>query len=172
MNISQRFEANGITIFLEWAYRSGASYSVDVDPEVVVNHTGQSSAQLSLSYNLKYNISVTASICGRNSTTFSVLNHSKQNKSIELKTLNIYNIMHIILHTVTCPEPHSASGDSVRVSSYRNPAIEGTVITFSCTDGLTLTGSNASTCNGNGEWEPLLKGISCKGKPIPKKVTV
>ena len=77
-------------------------------------------------------------------------------------------------YTVTCPEPHSVFDidDSVRVSSYRNPAIEGTIITFSCPDGLTLTGSNASTCMRNGEWQPLLKGISCKGKPIPKKIAV
>ena len=75
--------------------------------------------------------------------------------------------------TVTCPEPHSAFGDqSVRVSSYRNPAIEGTTVTFSCPDGLTLTGSNASTCTGNGEWKPQLKTIKCKGNPIPKTVTV
>ena len=79
MNISQRFETNGITVFLEWAYKKGASYSVDVDPGVAIDYTGQSSAQLSLFYNIKYNISVTASLCGRNSATFSVLNHSKQN---------------------------------------------------------------------------------------------
>ena len=78
MNISQWFETNGITVFLEWVHKNGASYSVDVEPEVAVNYTGQSSAQLSLSYNLKYNISVTASLCGRNSTSFRTLSHSKQ----------------------------------------------------------------------------------------------
>ena len=77
MNISQWFETNGITVFLEWAYKNGASYNVVVDPEVAVNYTGLSSAQLSLSYNLKYNISITASLCGRNSTTFHTLNYSK-----------------------------------------------------------------------------------------------
>ena len=64
---------------------------------------------------------------------------------------------------MTCPETQSAPGDYVRVSSYRNPAIEGTTITFSCPDGLILTGSNTSTCMGNGEWEPEIKGIKYKG---------
>ena len=77
INISQRFETNGITVFLEWAYKNGLSYSVVVDPEVAVNYTGLSSAQLSLSYNLKYNINITASLCGRNNTSFHTLNHSK-----------------------------------------------------------------------------------------------
>ena len=62
-----------------------------------------------------------------------------------------------------CLQAQSASDDSVRVSSYRNPAIEGTTITFSCPDGLILTGSNTSMCMGNGEWEPKLKGTNCKG---------
>ena len=97
--------------------------------------------------------------------------------SIIVSKINIYYIviehfqyLHCHINTVTCPEPHSAFG-SVRVSSYRNPAIEGTTITFSCPDGLTLTGSSASTCMRNGEWEPPLKGIGCKGKSIvPKTV--
>ena len=76
MDISQWFETNGIAVFLEWVHKNGVSYSVSVDPEVAID-TGQSSAQLSLSYNLKYNISVTASLCGRNSTSFHILNLSK-----------------------------------------------------------------------------------------------
>ena len=75
---------------------------------------------------------------------------------------------------MTCPEAQSAPDDSVRVSSYRYPAIEGTIITFSCPDGLILTGSNTSTCMGNGEWEPEVKGIRCKGKgqSYPRKLFI
>ena len=73
---------------------------------------------------------------------------------------------------MTCPEPHSVSGDSVRVSNYRNPTIEGTIIAFSCPDGLTLTGSNASTCTGSGEWEPDLRRIRCKGKSVIRKTVI
>ena len=56
------------------------------------------------------------------------------------------------------------SDSSLRaVSGYRDPAIEGTTVTFSCPTGLTLTGSNTSTCMRNGEWEPDPKGVKCKG---------
>ena len=73
---------------------------------------------------------------------------------------------------MTCPQAQSASDNSIIVSSYRNPAIDGTTITFSCPDGLILTGSNTSTCTGNGEWEPELKGIRCKGKSIIPKTVI
>lgn len=78
MNISaQWFETNSIIVALDWAYKNGASYNVSVDPELAINYTGRSSAQLSLSYNIQYNVSITASLCGRNSTTFSALNYCK-----------------------------------------------------------------------------------------------
>ena len=64
---------------------------------------------------------------------------------------------------MTCPQAQSASDDFVRVSSNRNPAIEGTTIIFSCPDWLILIGSNTSICMENGEWEPELKGTNCKG---------
>ena len=61
-----------------------------------------------------------------------------------------------------CPRP--ASDGPVIVEGYRYPAIEGMTITFRCPTGLILTGSNASTCIGNGEWEPNLKGTMCNGE--------
>ena len=75
-------------------------------------------------------------------------------------TTNLY------MHAVTCPQAQSAFDDSVRVSRYRNPAMEGTTITFSCPDGLILIGANTSTCTGNGEWDPELKETNCKGELI------
>ena len=50
---------------------NGASYIVDVDPTTFVDYTGTETAQLTVSYNMTYNVSVTASLCGKNSTTFS-----------------------------------------------------------------------------------------------------
>ena len=64
-----------------------------------------------------------------------------------------------------CPQI-VCSDDSVRVTSYRNPAIEGTVIALGCPPEQILTGSNTSTCMGNGEWEPDPKHTRCEGKPI------
>ena len=91
VNISQWFEVNSITVFLEWTTINGASYNISADPEPTVNYTGKTSAQLSLSYNIKYNVSVTASLCGRNSTFFSALNYSKQSLCcMEKKVLNLF----------------------------------------------------------------------------------
>ena len=72
VNISQRFEANGVTVALEWDPKNGVSYIVSVQPEVLVDYTQTNSARLSLSYGREYNISVTASLCGRIRTTSSV----------------------------------------------------------------------------------------------------
>ena len=67
---------------------------------------------------------------------------------------------------MTCPQAQSDLDDTIRVAyiNGRNPAIEGTIVTFSCPTGLILTGSNTSTCTGNGEWEPDIKGTRCKGR--------
>ena len=77
MNISERFEANSVIVTLEWTTKHGVTYNVNVDPQVTVNHTGSNSAQLVVPFNTKYNVSVVASLCGTNKTTFSLLNYGK-----------------------------------------------------------------------------------------------
>ena len=44
---------------------------------------------------------------------------------------------------------------------YEDPALEGQNITFSCREGLLLTGPNSTTCMGNGEWEPNPRDATC-----------
>lgn len=49
-------------------------------------------------------------------------------------------------------------------SSDINPAREGTVITFTCSESdLVLTGPNTTVCTNNGEWEPDPMEVACKG---------
>ena len=67
----------------------------------------------------------------------------------------------LIIPAVRCPEVMINS--PVRVTEYRDPALEGTTVMFSCPTGLTLTGSSSSTCMEDGEWEPDLREIKCKG---------
>jgi hypothetical protein len=65
-----------------------------------------------------------------------------------------------------------SSDDSVQVTNNRNPAIEGTIITFSCPTELILTGSNTSMCMMNGEWEPDPRQIRCEGKSVVIKIII
>ena len=54
--------------------------------------------------------------------------------------------------------------DCIQISGYtEQPAIEGTTIKLSCLDGLILSGPTVSICMGNGEWEPDLRLVECKG---------
>ena len=45
------------------------------------------------------------------------------------------------------------------------PALEGNTVAFSCPLGMVLTGPNATTCMGNGEWEPDPREfkVQCRG---------
>ena len=70
------------------------------------------------------------------------------------------------MHVVTCPQVQIDLDDLIMVVKHRNPAMQGTTVSFSCPPGLLLIGSNASTCMGNGEWEPDIKGTRCKGHLI------
>ena len=54
--------------------------------------------------------------------------------------------------------------DSIHSSSNNNPAREGTIITFTCSNlELVLTGPNTTTCMSNGDWEPDPSEVACKG---------
>ena len=66
-----------ITVTLEWSHIHGESYSISVDPLVDINYTGRNSAELVVMYDNKYNVSVIASLCGTNKTTFIVINQSE-----------------------------------------------------------------------------------------------
>ena len=60
--------------------------------------------------------------------------------------------------------PRVTTDSPVRVvTGYRDPALEGTMVMFSCPTGLILSGSSSSTCMENGEWEPDIKETKCKG---------
>ena len=66
-----------------------------------------------------------------------------------------------------CPNPVAEiSNVNIIIADYGDAPIEGTRITFSCLQGLILSGSNTSTCMGDGNWEPDLKAIQCNGELI------
>ena len=83
---------NFVAVSLEWVANNGVSYVVYVAPERAINYTGKSSAQLLLSYNIKYNVSVVASLCGTSQAVHSIINYSK------LQTFNCFNYCLIIIN--------------------------------------------------------------------------
>jgi hypothetical protein len=76
-SISEQFQSKDISVTLEWTHTNGVSYSISVEPEVAVNYTGRSSAQITVSYDTKYNVSVVASLCGETTTYFAIIYHGK-----------------------------------------------------------------------------------------------
>ena len=51
---------------------------------------------------------------------------------------------------------------------YDYPAldVEGASVIFACSQELILSGPSASTCMGNGKWEPDPRDVECKSKFI------
>ena len=49
---------------------------------------------------------------------------------------------------------------------FKDPALEGQNITFTCAPGQTLNGSNLSICIGNGIWEPDPGEVACIGEQL------
>ena len=57
--------------------------------------------------------------------------------------------------------------DSLVVTGYIDPAVEGSSINLSCSSGV-LTGPTMTTCMQNGEWKPDPVNAECKGEQFIK----
>ena len=73
-----QFLSNSVTVTLQWPREPGAVYHVNVSPETP--HTELTNAMtvminLTVSYNIQYNVSIVSSLCGV--TTTKVLNYGK-----------------------------------------------------------------------------------------------
>ena len=82
MDMFEQVEVNYVTMTLQWSILNGVSYVINIYPQVAVNYTGRNTAQLIVFYNIIYNISIMASLCGTNRTTFSVVKYGKVKKLI------------------------------------------------------------------------------------------
>ena len=51
--------------------------------------------------------------------------------------------------------------NDIRIVGYKDPALEGDQIAFTCPSGHEPNGSKSSTCMGNGEWEPDPREVNC-----------
>ena len=78
--VNQLLRSDDVTIILEWPREAGAIYHISVSPEI--SHiespsVGQAyfAINLTISYNVQYNVSIVSSLCGV--TTTKVLKYGK-----------------------------------------------------------------------------------------------
>ena len=81
--MNQILRNNDVTVTLQWPQKAGAVYSVDVLPEMshtvltVALNYNSNTINLTISYDIQYNVSIVSSLCGI--TTTKVLNYGKLN---------------------------------------------------------------------------------------------
>ena len=164
------FEDDGVPVILEWDELSPLYLlNVTVTPETQVN-ISSGRARLIVAYNSIYNVTVMVShFCDQSSETIfsEVYYYPRTNackcmqSSIALSLLIL--LLFLAVHNIICGNPEAQIADSVIISGYIDPAVEGTTVTFQCIPGLILNGINSSMCMENGEWEPALYGVYCSG---------
>ena len=140
--------------------------SISADPPLNnLMFIGNMKAQLTLSYNTMYNVSITQySTCQQLVRTKSLLlNYSK------LYVIIVHKNEMIVLLADNCNDPMELT--TALAVDYVDPALEGQIITFTCPHGQILNGSNTSTCMGNGIWEPDPGEITCTGTSVSTSVT-
>lgn len=54
--------------------------------------------------------------------------------------------------------------DLLTITGYRDPALVGTNLSFSCLPGSIFSGPNSSTCTEEGLWDPDPSGVVCEGE--------
>ena len=83
------FGNNNFTLTLEWPHFSSETYSVATIPETLhINFTTNTSVQLVILYNIQYNVTVTATLCGHRSTVIQYCEVCGNNYSVSVKWYN------------------------------------------------------------------------------------
>ena len=81
VNVSMQFQIQGVLITLDWIPQVGVTYNVTTTPAIDVRFFERASANLSLSYNTAYNVTVEAtSLCKETNTTLKEFNYCELNK--------------------------------------------------------------------------------------------
>ena len=72
MNIRAQFGSDAVTLVLEWTQENSYSYNISAVPQVAMIYIGNTSIQLTVPYNMLFNVSITALLCGQNHVTTTV----------------------------------------------------------------------------------------------------
>ena len=83
---------------------------------------------------------------------------------------HIIMLWHILLYPIRCISPHAvncslpeepSNGTIVDYERLNDTVLEGTVLTYQCDNGLSLTGPNTITCTNAGVWSTDPEAIMC-----------
>ena len=74
---SEEFQSENVTITLKWAQGDNEFYNVAVVPHMPVQYTGSTTLELTLLYNIQYNMSIVAFLCEYNTTDIIELLYGK-----------------------------------------------------------------------------------------------
>ena len=67
LNRTEIFTVNSVNVFLEWKEEPGVTYTANASPSASLMFIGNAGLQLTLLYNIVYNVNITATLCGQNS---------------------------------------------------------------------------------------------------------
>ena len=71
-------------------------------------------------------------------------------------------LLHISIFLAKCGSIDRSN--LLTITGYRDPALTGTNVSFSCLPGSIFTGPNSTTCTQEGLWDPDPNQVVCKGE--------
>ena len=66
VNITSNLSSDSVTVNLDWTEEDGVSYNVSVTPPLMIRQVCSNCVELTVPYNIVYNVSVLSTLCGRN----------------------------------------------------------------------------------------------------------
>ena len=146
---SEQFRPDNVTLIVDWTQdNSHLPFHYDITsilPQgTIARFIDDTSIELTMPYNISFNISVTTSLCDRTltSTIFTLPVYTKAPSFCDVPVLQP-NIQAIV--------------------NYSQPRIAGTILSFTCLPGWTLSGPSTTTCRDDGQWIPNPDLVTCKG---------
>ena len=145
ITIEEQFGIEMVTVVLEWTKEDHVQYNVTTFPHVPMWYINDTTVQLRVPYNIPHNVSVVATLCGRNATNITELHYGKLHNYDWQEPLIIDFLSSTMIPTVKCkipPKISSATGFAV-LNNYiitdhdiMSPALVGskTSVTISCSE--------------------------------------
>ena len=66
VNVTSNLSSNSVTVNLDWIEEDGVSYNVSVTPPLMIRQVCSTCVELTVLYNIVYNVSVLSTLCGCN----------------------------------------------------------------------------------------------------------